>query len=690
MRLKPLPVRASCHVRVSLLAGFVAVAAAGGDLRAQASATATTSDGGSSPRPESDARTDLEQLLGIEVQSVFGASRFLQKSTEAPAAVTVVTADEIWRYGWRTLADVLRSVRGFYVTDDRSWAYVGLRGFQRTGDYNTRILLLLDGRRTNDNIYDQALVQEDWLVDLSDVERIEIIRGPSSSLYGSNAFSGVINVVTRGAAPDRPATVSTDLGTLGLRTQRASIGGQLGQSLAVRLSASLQRRDGVSRFYTPEFDDGTPGAGVAHDLDYTNRENVFVQAKYLRVNLSGGYNRRKRGLPTGAYDVVRNHRDTWVTDRHAFAEARTQGTWRRWDTEVRGGYDNYEYVGSYPYVADDDPSRVAANMDVGRGQWLTGGVQLSRRVTGGQHLTLGVERRQHLEERQLNYFIDQSPLLDVRRRSNTTGVYLQEEWRLHPTFLLNAGVRYDRYLAFSDPVKPRAAAIYQPDRRTTLKLIYGEAFRAPTVYETDYAFPGTYLSNPALTPEETRRVEALVEHYVGSRARLTASWFRHDITDLIDQRYDEIRGASLYDNVAAVSGHGFETEAELKWPGGFHLLGSYTHSRLRNTATRVQLTNSPTHVGQFRASAPFTARTFLALDFHALSARWTPRGTVVGAYVVPNLTISRAARGRGLGLSFTIANLTNTAYADPVSTDFDQAAVAQDGRTARMRLSWSF
>jgi outer membrane receptor protein involved in Fe transport len=452
----------------------------------------------------------------------------------------------------------------------------------------------------------------------------------------------------------------------------------------------LQRRDGITRFYTPEFDDGTPDAGVAHDLDYTNRENVFAQARYRRLSFSGGYNHRKRGLPTGAYSVVRNHRDTWVTDRHAFAEARTQATWGRWDTEIRGGYDNYEYIGSYPYFVDDQAAGVATNMDIGRGQWLTGGLQLSRRLAGRHHLTAGIERRQHLEERQLNYYTGEAPLLDFSRRSNTTGIYLQDEWRLHPTFLLNAGLRYDRYSAFSDPVKPRAAAIYQPTRRTAVKLLYGEAFRAPTVFETDYAFPDSYLSNPSLTPEETRRVETLVEHYAGSRARFTASWFRNSIFNLIDQRYDEVRGGSFYDNVAAVNGYGFETEAELKWPGGSQVLGSYTYSRLRNSHTSEQLTNSPAHLGQVRAATPSWRGTFLALDVRALSARWTPHGTVVGAYLVPNLTLSRAARGQGLGFSFTVANFTNTAYADPVATDFEQASVAQDGRTARLRVSWSF
>ncbi len=100
----------------------------------------------------------LEDLAELRVQQVFGASDRLQPVTEVPSSVTIVTADEISRYGYRTLADILRGVRGFYVTDDRNYSYVGARGFNRPGDYSTRVLLLVNGHRMNDNVYDQASV----------------------------------------------------------------------------------------------------------------------------------------------------------------------------------------------------------------------------------------------------------------------------------------------------------------------------------------------------------------------------------------------------------------------------------------------------------------------------------------------------------------------------------------------------
>ena len=145
--------------------------------------------------PKDDTRDltqlSLEELLDVRIPTVYAASKFEQKVTEAPASVSIITADQIRMYGYRTLADILRGVRGFYVTYDRNYSYLGIRGFSRPGDYNSRVLLLIDGHRVNENIFGSALIGTEGTLDVDLIERVEVIRGPSSSLYGTNAFLGV-------------------------------------------------------------------------------------------------------------------------------------------------------------------------------------------------------------------------------------------------------------------------------------------------------------------------------------------------------------------------------------------------------------------------------------------------------------------------------------------------------------------
>ena len=138
-----------------------------------------------------------ESILFQDIPSVYSASKFEQKTSEAPSSVSIVTAADIQHYGYRTLADILRSVRGFYTTYDRNYTYAGVRGFGRPGDYNTRVLLLVDGHRINDDIFSQAFIGTESIVEVDLIDRVEIIRGPGSSLYGTGAFFGVINVITK-------------------------------------------------------------------------------------------------------------------------------------------------------------------------------------------------------------------------------------------------------------------------------------------------------------------------------------------------------------------------------------------------------------------------------------------------------------------------------------------------------------
>src|SRR5262245_31833562 len=104
------------------------------------------------------AALSLEQLMDMNVHSVFGASKYEQRVTQAPSSISIVTAEDIRRFGYTNLADVLSGVRGLYVTNDRNYTYLGVRGFLRPGDYTTRVLVLIDGHRLNDNTYDSGVI----------------------------------------------------------------------------------------------------------------------------------------------------------------------------------------------------------------------------------------------------------------------------------------------------------------------------------------------------------------------------------------------------------------------------------------------------------------------------------------------------------------------------------------------------
>ena len=655
--------------------------------RAQPPTPADASTGDQQPDPST---MSLEELLGIEVESVFGASKTLQKITEAPAAVTVVTADDINRFGWRTMADVIRNVRGFYSTSDRNYGYVGARGFQPPGDYNARILVTIDGLRANDNIYDGALYDENFQVDLDLVDRVEIIRGPSSSLYGSNAFLAVINVVTKAPAPGSASLVVTGAaGSLGSRDGRIRTTRGFANGASLTLAAGVAQADGEASFYTPEYDSPATNNGIAVGRDDMRRRNLFGRFDHKGLVVMGLYNRWQHGNPNGAYGSLFNEPASNGEEHGMLSVAWTRALAHEWTGVFRAGYDHYKYTGTYSY-ADEAGTGVESYHDNGIGQTWTGEAQFSRTFRSHQ-VTTGAEYRWNPQQDQFSYLGDSTtPYWRDERTSRTTGLYVQDQWRLSSKVLVNGGLRLDHYRSFKDPLKPRLAVIVQPTPATTIKGIYGSAFRAPTAYENFYELAGSVNARPDLRPEQVQTVEGIVEHYAGRRLRVAAGVFRVDVTDLIALGSDPNAPAlAAYGNVAGTLATGVEGEAEARWPNGTHARISYTYARTRDHDSSTQLVNSPRHVTQGVLSVPMPGRLFLSVDAQILSGRTTLAGNRVDGYVRPGVALTGAAGRRG-HLALRVDNVTDQRYADPVGEDFVQDTAQQYGRVGRLQFSWSF
>ena len=193
----------------------------------------------------------IESLLNMEVYS---ASKFTQKKSEAPTAVTVITAQDIKDYGYRTLAAIVQSVRGVYVDNDRNYSYAGTRGFNIPGDANTRILVLLDGYRLNDATYDQGPLGTEFPVDVDLIERVEYLPGAGSAIYGNNAFFGVINVITKSGKDfkGKGAEASVRVASYGTDQERLSFGKHFDNGLDVLMSATRYDSEGENRLFFPE------------------------------------------------------------------------------------------------------------------------------------------------------------------------------------------------------------------------------------------------------------------------------------------------------------------------------------------------------------------------------------------------------------------------------------------------------
>ena len=259
-----------------------------------------------------------ELLLFQEIPSVFSASKYEQKVTEAPSAVSIVTSAEIRRYGYRTLADLLRSLRSFHLSFERTNESLGVRGFNRPGDSNSRVLLLVNGHRVNDNIFQGATTGTAFILDVDLIDRVEVVRGPSSSLYGNSAFFAVVNVITRRGRDLKGAEVAAEAGSHETYRGRLSYGDRLENGLEMLLSATGYDSDGNGRLYYPEFDSPDTNNGIAEGADRDEFHSLFARFSLLDFTLEGAYIGRDKGIPTAPFGTVFNDSRTKGESRQAY------------------------------------------------------------------------------------------------------------------------------------------------------------------------------------------------------------------------------------------------------------------------------------------------------------------------------------------------------------------------------------
>jgi len=644
----------------------------------------------------------LEALMQIEVPEVFSASKFEQKATEAPSSVTVITADDIKRYGYRTLADILASVQGFYVSYDRNYDFLGASGVE-LGDFNSRILLLVNGHRVNNDLNDGAYIDTAFILDVDLIDRVEIIRGPGSVLYGNNAFFGVINVITRQGKQVNGVEASGAYGSFDAYSGRVTVGNQFTNGLQFLLSGTIYDSDGPENLFYPQFDMPSLNVnnGIAHNLDDDGFGSFFGSVNYKDFTVEGGFINREKGNPTGQYSeppltTFDDSRLRTVDDRsyatlkyaHKFSDTL--------DVSADIYYDRNDFQIGYPLSGQIGGMPVSDLYEEQEtGEWAGGEVQVNKKIRDRHLLTVGGEFRDDFSQDDHLFQLEPVPgdIRNVHDQRQNYAIFAQDDFAVVTNLHLNAGVRYDQaydqHDHFSPSWSPRAALIYDPFRQSTFKFIYGTAFRDPSFYEL------SELASLNIKPqsEKITSCELVYEQGIGRYLRSSVSGYYNRMDDLIDFQ----NGSFTNFNADTL---GLEMALEGKWENGIRTRLSYTLQHTENRDTGDGLPDSPMHLIKFNASAPvFPDKVFAGLEVQYTSKRHTvftdlSGGTLPGAdvpgYAVVNFTLFSQNLVKNLDISASIYNLLDKTYYDPASNFHLQDAIQQDGRTFRVKVTYRF
>lgn len=658
-------------------------------------------------KPKQETKLDLEL---DQIEEVMAASRVNEAVEDAPSSVTIIPNQELRGMAYPTIAEAVRGVRGVYVSDDRTYKTVGIRGLSFPGSYGNRILVLLDGHPMNDDWIGSSYVDYDARTDLEDVQRIEVVRGPGSVLYGTNAFAGVINLVTRGTDQPTGGNVGLSTNEYGVGRARGMANVQLGKNAGFWLSAAGAHAEGRD-FFLPEFvvpPTATSAGvdGIARGVDKFEAGTLTGRAWWGPVSLLGSFHSREKNIPTAEFGTIFNDPRTKEYDTRGFAELRVEPKLSRSvQLMTRASVDYYRFTGLYAY--EPPPLDVGLGREAFRGVWASGEGRLVISPSEAVRITVGGEGQRHLKVHQTGTN-DEGVYLDRDDPYSVAAGYALADIAPSKAFRISAGSRLDWYSTFGTSINPRAAFIVRPYEGGNLKILAGKAFRAPSIYELYYNDEGiSQVPSPNLNPETIYSPEIEFTHRFSRTWTATAAGFANYVKDLIVPRGQGTQESpAFYENSPApLLILGGELVVRREWRQGWTLSLSYAYQN----ATYQQdddplqprmreVPNAPAHMGSLRGSAPIVARYLLASTrltiegprYDRYDREGDPPQGKTDAAAIWDFVVSGQESRYGLRYAVGVYNAFDWQYEVPLSPEFTPRTLQQSGRTFLLSTSLDF
>ena len=651
-------------------------------------------------------QTQLDLSL-VGNDSVEAASRVAEAVEDAPASVTLVTSPELRAMRYPTVAEALRGVRGVFVSDDRGYKSLGFRGFGRPGDYGNRVLVLIDGMPTNDNWLWSSYVGYDLRTDLEDVERIEVVRGPGSILYGTGAFSGVVNLVMAG--PDTPdgREVGMSVADDGVARARARVTHHFTKDSGVWTSVAAGRGAGRDIFVPEYVPDGPPSVGGnARGVDGFQVGTLSGRVWWKSVSAQWSLNHHDKQLPGAQFNTTFGDGRTHQADTRGFIEAKVEPKLgERFESLTRGYVNYYAYRSAFAR----SPTDGGVEHDTFDGTWVGAEQRVVWKPVSIVRLTGGGEVQDHLKAHQTGADATGMFLDDDKTFTLVAGYGIAD---ITPTkaVKLSAGARFDSYSAFGSSLNPRAAVIVKPYDGGNIKLLAGKAFSAPSIYESFNVAGGGQKPSGTLKPENLYSLEVEYSHRFSRTVIGTVSTYGNYIENLIALRDlpDATPAAPSYaysNTRSPVGTFGAEAELRREWKEGWMVSASYSFQKSRylksgqlgdilgfkQASSLREVPNSPNHLASVKGGVPILGRALMLMNRFTIEGSRPDRNDAEGPGLAAqhdtppallwDIVFSGAEARWGLSYAIGVYNAFDARWSVPVSAEFRQTTMPQNGRT---------
>ncbi len=650
---------------------------------------------------QSPSDEDELTLVYGDNDSVSIATGTVQALRRAPAVASVITAADIAAIGASDLDQVLEGVAGIHVNrsaNNYSPLYV-VRGI--VSQVTPQVLVLQNGvpittiyQGNKGNLWGGYPVEH--------IARIEIIRGPGSALYGSDAFSGVINIITKGAAETPGTEIGARLGSFQTRDVWLQHGGKLG---SVDVAAYLRVGDSDGQKSTIDADAQSRNDKLfgTHASLAPGPVNTGYQAVDGNLDLARGQWRARFGyklrdkLGTGAgiasaLDPVGQQKSERYTTSLSWADPQFSRDWGLGATASTLQYNQLIPV-DFNLLPPGTvlPSGKFPNGMIGGPEVWERQLRLSAFADysglDGHHWRIGVghddlDMYRSRERRNFSYAPNGAPIplpgvvefagdrsFILPHRRKIDYLYLQDEWHLAKDWNLTAGIRHDRYSDFGNTTNPRLALVWDATFDLTAKLLYGRAFRAPSFNEGYSVSNPVTMGNPKLQPETNGTLEAVFGWQARADAQVNMTLYRYSMSNIIRTVNNPGVGTgAAYANTGDQTGHGLELESSWNVNRDWRLLGNYAWQRSVDDATGRDAGYAPHHHLYGRADWQFSSGYMLSSQLNWVAGRKRAAGDArdpVADYTTLDLTVATRRGRQQWNFSASVRNLFNADAREP-------------------------
>lgn len=611
------------------------------------------------PAQASEADEDIFSSFGDEnfVSIATGKRQALQR---APAVASVITAEDIRAMGAKDLNEMLETVPGLHVGVNATGynpMYI-IRGIRSklSPEFNAQVLMLVNGIPiTNVFAGDRGQVWGGF--PLESVQRVEVIRGPGSAIYGADAFAGTINIITKSAERAHGLDSGISYGSYDERRAWATAQHLFGSGFELFTSIEYRKTDGVDE--TIEADAQTtadtlfpPAASLAPGKTELRGESVDARLEVKkdlvklrmsyaeRINFGTGAGANQALDPEGEANAIRFSSDLTYRDPNFSEHWDVQAQLSYFDSQTKNDLVLAPPGANLPF---NFPDGLIGNPNYSEKHWRT---EFSGFFSGfdNHELRIGVGYQyldQYRIEESKNFVIQLSPgpnpvaipfplggVVDVTdttpfNQEETRKIYyafVQDEWAIAPDWSVTAGLRYDHYSDFGETINPRFALVWQTSYKLTTKLLYGRAFRAPSFVELFNINNPIALGNPNLDPEVIDTTEIAFNYAASTQLHFGLNLFYYEMQDII--RFEQ----NIAENTDDQTGHGLEFEASYSPFDNWRLTGNYAWQSSDDEQTDDEAPNVPRQQFYLRSDWEFISGMFANLQINHVMDRERAQG----------------------------------------------------------------